>query len=304
MFTQSTLAKAAHRHLRFPPTTTDSNNHTHELKRSALKTTSSSVRTKSSSNWTKKSFSELDKRIRSVKLQSKRAEEEEEEEEEEERLELSKKDPLIQFNKLSRALSLSLVLVLAKDCDIAFARLEGQNNPELLPKTGTAKENKVIDCAGYLTTSEVARLKEKVDRIESMTGVKVRVLAQAYPETPGLAIKEYWGVDDDTVVFVADPGLGNILNFSVGANVDLEVPPNFWTKLANKYGTKFYWEEKGESQSILNAVDAIESCLSEPSGRAKCTKVLDIKDDDGLSEGQQNKAFFGGKGLPKLPLSF
>lgn len=28
-------------------------------------------------------------------------------------------------------------------------------------------------------------------------------------------------VDDDTVVFVADPGLGNILNFNVGTNVDL-----------------------------------------------------------------------------------
>ena len=47
--------------------------------------------------------------------------------------------------------------------------------------------------------------------------MKLRVLAQAYPNTPGLAVKDYWSVDDDTVVFVADPGLGNILNFSVGA---------------------------------------------------------------------------------------
>jgi len=31
-------------------------------------------------------------------------------------------------------------------------------------------------------------------------------------------------VDADTVVFVADPGLGNILNFNVGGNVDLMVP--------------------------------------------------------------------------------
>ena len=43
--------------------------------------------------------------------------------------------------------------------------------------------------------------------------MKLRVLAQAYPNTPGLAVKDYWSVDDDTVVFVADPGLGNILNF-------------------------------------------------------------------------------------------
>ena len=42
--------------------------------------------------------------------------------------------------------------------------------------------------------------------------------------TAGLAIKDFWGVDGDTVVFVADPSLGNILNFNVGENVDLKVP--------------------------------------------------------------------------------
>ena len=31
-------------------------------------------------------------------------------------------------------------------------------------------------------------------------------------------------MDGDTVVFVADPSLGNILNFNVGENVDLKVP--------------------------------------------------------------------------------
>ena len=44
------------------------------------------------------------------------------------------------------------------------------------------------------------------------------------PQTPGLAIRDYWGVDADTVVFVADPNTGNILNFNVGDNVDLKVP--------------------------------------------------------------------------------
>ena len=70
-------------------------------------------------------------------------------------------------------------------------------------------------------------------------------------------------MDDDTVVFVADPGLGNILNFSVGANVDLEVPPSFWTRLAGKYGSKFYWQENGEEASISNAVSAIDTCFRE-----------------------------------------
>ena len=41
----------------------------------------------------------------------------------------------------------------------------------------------------------------------------------------GLAVKDFWNVDADTVVFVADPSLGNILNFNIGANIDLQVPP-------------------------------------------------------------------------------
>lgn len=39
-----------------------------------------------------------------------------------------------------------------------------------------------------------------------------------------LRLQDYWGVDEDTVVFVADPNTGNILNFNVGSNVDLLVP--------------------------------------------------------------------------------
>lgn len=44
------------------------------------------------------------------------------------------------------------------------------------------------------------------------------------PVAPGLAIRDYWGVDDTTVVFVADPTFGDICNFNVGQAVDLEVP--------------------------------------------------------------------------------
>lgn len=40
----------------------------------------------------------------------------------------------------------------------------------------------------------------------------------------GLAVKDYWGVDDMTVVFVADTNTGNLLNFNVGESVDLLVP--------------------------------------------------------------------------------
>lgn len=68
------------------------------------------------------------------------------------------------------------------------------------------------------------RLKTEIQAIENETGVRLRVLAQNYPETPGLAVRDYWSVDDDTVVFVADPTFGGILNFNVGGNIDLKVP--------------------------------------------------------------------------------
>lgn len=37
-------------------------------------------------------------------------------------------------------------------------------------------------------------------------------------------MKDYWGVDDNTVVMVADPNFGGILNFNVGINIDNFVP--------------------------------------------------------------------------------
>lgn len=64
----------------------------------------------------------------------------------------------------------------------------------------------------------------EIEAMERDTGIKLRLLAQNYPETPGLAIRDFWGVDDNTVVFVADPTFGDILNFNVGAGVDLEIP--------------------------------------------------------------------------------
>ena len=104
--------------------------------------------------------------------------------------------------------------------------------------------------------------------------------------------KDYWNVDDNTVVFVADPGLGNILNFSVGSNLDLEVPPSFWTRLAGKYGTKFYWQDNGEEASISNAVSAIDTCLREEPGKLKCSKIQQEFGDE-PSSGKFGKAWFG-----------
>ena len=67
----------------------------------------------------------------------------------------------------------------------AFARLDPVNNPELLPKDYT----NVIDVAGFLTPGQEDRIAARIDSLEKATGFKLRVLAQNYPNTPGLAIK-------------------------------------------------------------------------------------------------------------------
>jgi hypothetical protein len=157
----------------------------------------------------------------------------------------------------------------------AHARMEGVNKPELLPKEYTP----VIDVAGFLTEGEEKRIKAEVEHLEADTGIKLRVLCQNYPQTPGLAIKDFWGVDANTVVFVADPNTGNILNFNVGANLDLEVPSRFWSILAGKYGTKFYWQDNGQEAAVVNAVSAIDSCIREPQGKFKCSKVQEPMDN-------------------------
>ena len=54
----------------------------------------------------------------------------------------------------------------------------------------------------HTTDGEEARLASRIAALEADTGIKLRVLAQNYPETPGLAIKDYWSVDDNTIVFV------------------------------------------------------------------------------------------------------
>ncbi|KAI3522841.1 hypothetical protein L1887_00893 [Cichorium endivia] len=148
----------------------------------------------------------------------------------------------------------------------------GVNKPELLPKDFTT----VIDVAGFLSDGQEKRLAKEIDSIEKDTGFKLRVLAQNYPDTPGLAIKDFWQVDDRTIVFVADPTFGNILNFNVGESVDLDIPRSFWSRLAGKYGNMFYWKEKGEDASVEAAVMAISSCLREPVGANNCAETSSI----------------------------
>ncbi|XP_065623539.1 thylakoid lumenal 15.0 kDa protein 2, chloroplastic isoform X2 [Quercus suber] len=152
---------------------------------------------------------------------------------------------------LSGALTLGLSL---SGVGVAVAKV-GVNKPELLPK----EFSPVIDVGGFLSDGQEKRLAQEIADIENDTGFKLRVLAQNYPETPGLAIKDFWQVDDRTIVFVADP--------------TFDIPRSFWSRLAGKYGNIFYWKEKGEDASIEAAVMAISNCLREPVGPNNCSEV-------------------------------
>ena len=150
---------------------------------------------------------------------------------------------------------------------VAYARPEGVNKPELLPKDFSP----LIDVANYLTKGEEKKVVEKITNLEKKTGFKLRVLCQSYPNTPGLAIKDYWKVDDNTLVMVIDQGEGfnskniprNIINLNIGRNVEDTLSNLFWSRLTNKLGTTFYVREKGIDTAVLNAVEAITFCLED-----------------------------------------
>jgi len=139
------------------------------------------------------------------------------------------------------------------------ARPEGVNRPDLLPKEYTS----VIDLERFLASGEVKRLRDKIADLEQRTGFKIRVLTQRFPQTPGLAIRDYWQVDDNSVIMVADyfGGTGQLLKFNVGRNVDTLLPPRFWSILSSSLGNKFYVQKNGEAAAIINSVDSIRTCL-------------------------------------------
>lgn len=130
------------------------------------------------------------------------------------------------------------------------------NNPELLPDYQTP----VIDLAKVLTTKEEDKLVQDLEAFEQETGWKLRVLTQ-FDRTPGIAVKDYWGLDDHSLLLVADPRGGNLLNFSVGDDFYPLMPRTFWIELQTRYGNQFYVRENGEGGAILGALGSVETCL-------------------------------------------
>lgn len=161
----------------------------------------------------------------------------------------------------------------------AEARLEPVDRPDLLP---TEKNQPVIQIEKFLTNGQVKRISEQLTRLEKDTGFRVRLLCQAYPKTPGLAIRDYWSLgkedqqDDKYIVLIVDQfgGKGNALNFNVGEGVKFALPNVFWTRLSGKYGTVFYVRENGIDVAIENALDSVTTCLR--SEDQFCVNVPDL----------------------------
>ncbi|MDY6940496.1 MAG: TPM domain-containing protein [Cyanobacteriota bacterium] len=130
------------------------------------------------------------------------------------------------------------------------------DNPELLPDTPTP----IIDLAEALTSSQEKRLIEDLTELETETGFKLRVLTQ-FDRTPGRAVKKFWGLDDKSVLLIADQRGGNLLGFNVGDDVYPLLPRTFWIELQTRYGNQFFVRENGEAQSILQSLKSVEGCL-------------------------------------------
>ncbi|KAI3739882.1 hypothetical protein L2E82_30294 [Cichorium intybus] len=67
-----------------------------------------------------------------------------------------------------------------------------------------------VSVLGFLSDGQEKRLAKDIESIEKDTGFKLRVVAQNYPDTPGLSIKDLWQLDDRTIVFVANPTFGKV----------------------------------------------------------------------------------------------
>jgi hypothetical protein len=120
----------------------------------------------------------------------------------------------------------------------------------------------VADLANVFGKRQEEALARQLADIETMSGVKVRVLTQTIGSAPGSVIKDFFGLDDMSVLIVADLRGGNILNFNVGKGVSARLRESFWIELGNRYGGKFYVRDNGEDGAVLAAIDGISKCLS------------------------------------------
>ena len=130
------------------------------------------------------------------------------------------------------------------------------DNSDLLPDHQTP----IIDLAKSLSNEQRAKLETSLYEYEKNTGWKIKVLTQ-YEKTPGKAIKDFWKLDESSLVLIADPRGGNLLNFNVGEAYFALMPRIFWVELQSRYGNQFYVKDHGEDGAILDSIDSVTTCL-------------------------------------------
>ncbi|MDJ0509921.1 MAG: TPM domain-containing protein [Crocosphaera sp.] len=130
------------------------------------------------------------------------------------------------------------------------------NNPELLPDTVTP----VVDLADFLPERQEESLIGDIKTFEEETGWRIRVLTQ-YDRSPGRAVINFWGLDDKSILLVADSRGGNILSFSIGDDVYALLPRTFWIELQARFGNMYYVRDNGENTAIMNALGTVKGCL-------------------------------------------
>lgn len=164
------------------------------------------------------------------------------------------------MQKLTRRLG-AIAIAVFLPLVIAFTPIpaaHAYDAPELLPESYT----NVIDLGRFLTDVEEKAIDQQLTKFEEQTGWKLRVLTQV-DRTPGRAVKDFWNLDDRSVMLVADSRGRNLLNFSVGDEVYPLLSRGFWIELQSRYGNQFYVREQGYDQSILSSIDAITTCLEQ-----------------------------------------
>lgn len=134
---------------------------------------------------------------------------------------------------------------------------QAYNNPDLLPDEPIA----VVDLANSIPDGQERSLVEKLDAFEAETGWKLRVLTQ-FDRTPGRAVLDFWGLDNKSLLLIADARGGNLLNFNVGDAFYELMPRTFWIELQTRYGNQFFVRDNGENQAIVESLESVMGCVS------------------------------------------
>ena len=157
---------------------------------------------------------------------------------------------------MSRKIKYALRILLSLMFFIFTNPIFAINNPDLLPEENTP----VLDLAKTLSPNQKRILEENLKQFEEDSGWKIKYLSQ-FESTPGLAIKDFWDLDDTSLLVVADPRGGNLLNFNVGDAYFSFLPRLFWVELQTRFGNQYYVKDYGEDGAIINAINAVEECL-------------------------------------------